>query len=62
MVERPLMMTWVIGLITHGGSIDLFLVQPMLHDLCNKGCGICSPVFGMVHIKEPLQLISKNRT
>ena len=24
---------------------------------CNKGCGMCYPVCGMVHIKEPLLLI-----
>ena len=22
-------------------------------ELCNKGCGMCYPVYGMVHIKEP---------
>ena len=27
-VERPLMMRWVVGSILHGGSIDLFLVPP----------------------------------
>ena len=26
----------------------------------NKGCGMCYPVCGMVHIKEPLLLIGKN--
>ena len=26
----------------------------MLHDWCNKGCGMCYPVCGMVHIKELL--------
>ena len=34
-----------------------FTFQPVLHDWCNKGCGMCYPVFGMVHIKEPLLLI-----
>ena len=33
-----------------------FSFQPVLHDWCNKGCGMCYPVCGMVHIKEPLQL------
>ena len=33
--------------------------QPVLHNWCNKGCGMCYPVCGMVHIKEPLQLIGK---
>ena len=37
--------------------IELFLV---LHDWCNKGCGMCYPVCGMVHIKEPLLLIDKS--
>ena len=30
------------------------------HDWCNKGCGMCYPVCGMVHIKEPLLLIVKS--
>ena len=38
-----------------GGPIELFLV-----DWCNKGCGMCYPVCGMVHIKEPLLLIGKS--
>ena len=37
-----------------GGPIELFL------DWCNKGCGMCYPVCGMVHIKEPLLLIGKS--
>ena len=28
-------------------------------DWYNKNCGMCSPVCGMVHIKESLQLIEK---
>ena len=36
-----------------------FLFQPVLHDWCNKGRGMCYPVCGMVHIKEPLLLIDK---
>ena len=35
--------------------------QPVFHDWCNKGCGMCFPVCGMVHIKEPLLLIGKSR-
>ena len=31
--------------------------KPVLHDWCNKGHGMCYPVCGMVHIKEPLLLI-----
>ena len=40
--------------------LTLFLFQPVLHDWCNKGLGICYPVCGMVHIKEPLLLIGKS--
>ena len=40
-----------------GGPIELFLV---LHDWCNKGRGMCYPVCGMMHIKEPLLLIGKS--
>ena len=36
-----------------------FSFQPVLHDCCNKGCGMWYPVCGMVHIKEPLLLIEK---
>ena len=45
-VERSLMVRWVVGSI--------------LHDWCNKGCGMYYPVCGMVHIKEPLLLIDKS--
>ena len=37
-----------------------FTFQPVLHDWCNKGHGMCYPVCGMVHIKEPLLLIGKS--
>ena len=40
-------------------SLSYFLFQPVLHDLCNKGCGMCYPVCGMLRIKEPLLLIGK---
>ena len=30
------------------------------HDWCNKGRCMCYPVFGMVHIKEPLLLMEKS--
>ena len=29
-------------------------------DWCNKGRGMCYPVCGMMHIKEPLLLIGKS--
>ena len=37
-----------------------FSFQPVLHDWCNKGRGMCYPVCGMMHIKEPLLLIGKS--
>ena len=40
-------------------SWSYFSFQPVHHDWCNKGCGMCYPVSGMIHIKEPL-LIKKN--
>ena len=44
------------------GPIELFLVptSAWCNDWCNKGCGMCYPVCGMVHIKEPLLLIGKS--
>ena len=60
-VERLLMVRWVIGLILHGvDPLSYFSFQPVLHDWCNKGRGMCYPVCGMVHIKEPLLLIDKS--
>ena len=53
------MVRWVLGSIPHGGLIELLFSQPVLHDRCNKGCGMCYPVCGMVHIKEPLLLIGE---
>ena len=37
-----------------------FSFQPVIHGWCNKGRGMCYPVCGMVHIKEPLLLIGKS--
>ena len=52
---------------THGAmghridlSLSYFSFEPVLHDWCNKGCGMCYPVCGMVHIKETLLLIAKS--
>ena len=39
---------------------SLHSFQPVLHDWCNKGSGMCYLVCGMVHIKEPLLLIGKS--
>ena len=48
-----------IGFQTYG-QLSYFSFQPVLHDWCNKGRGMCYPVCGMVHIKEPLLLIDKS--
>ena len=59
-VERSLMVRWVVGSILHGvDPLSYFSFQPVLHDWCNKGRGMCYPVCGMEHIKEPLLLIDK---
>ena len=51
-VERSLMVRWVVGSILHGvDPLSYFSFQPVLHDWCNKGRGMCHPVYGMVHIK-----------
>ena len=60
-VERSLMVRWVVGSILHGvDPLSYFSFQPVLHHWCNKGCGMYYPVYGMVHIKEPLLLINKS--
>ena len=45
--------------IPHGGPIDRFLVPPVLHYWYNKDHGMCYPVCGILHIKEPLLFIGK---
>ena len=56
-----LMVRWVVGSILHGvDPLSYFSFQPVLHDWCNKGRGMCYPVCGMVHIKEPLLLIENS--
>ena len=61
-VGGSLMVRWVVGSILHGvDPLSYFSFQPVLHDWCNKGRGMCYPVCGMVHIKEePLLLIDKS--
>ena len=60
-VERSLMVRWVVGSILHRvDPLSYFSFQPVLHDWCNKGRGMCYPVCGMVHIKEPSLLIDKS--
>ena len=43
-----------------GDPLSYFSFQPVLNDWCNKGRGMCYPVCGMVHIKDPLLLIDKS--
>ena len=57
-VRAFLMVRWVVGLILHG--VDPFLVPASARDWCNKGHGMCYPVYGIVHIKEPLLIIGKS--
>ena len=33
------------------GPLNYFLFQPVLRDWCNKGRGMCYPVYGMMYIK-----------
>ena len=60
-LNRSLMVRWAVRSILHGvDPLSYFSFQPVLHDWCNKGRGMCYPVCGMVHIKEePLLLIEK---
>ena len=54
------MVRWVVGSILHGvDPLSYFSFQPVFHDWCNKGRGMCYPVCGMDHIKEPLLFIGK---
>ena len=51
----------VVRSFTHGvDPLSYFPFQPVHNDWSNKGRGMCYPVCGMVHIKEPLLLIEKN--
>ena len=48
----------VVGSILRGvDPLNYFSFQPVLHDWCNKYRGMCYPVCGVIHIKEPLLLI-----
>ena len=53
--------SWSDGSSDRSFMVDPFrYFQPVLHDWCNKGRGMCYRVFGIVHIKEPLLLIVKS--
>ena len=52
------------GSILPGGcicSLGYLPFQPMVHNWTIKGCGMCRPVCGKVHIRDPLLLIGKSR-
>ena len=56
------MVRWVVGSILCGvDPLSYFSFQPVLHDWCSKCRGMCYPVYGMMHIKEPLLLIGHSR-
>ena len=60
-VERPLMVIWVVRSIPHSEPIELFLFEAVFHDWCNKGHSMYYPVWGMVNIKYILIVnIKKN--
>ena len=40
--------------------VSYFSFQPVFHDWCNKGRGMCYPVCEMMHVKEPLLLIGES--
>ena len=46
------MVRWIVVV----DPLSYFSFQPVLHDWCNKGRGVCYPVCEMVHIKEPFLL------
>ena len=49
------MVRWIVGSILHRvNPLSYFSFQPVPHDWCNKGCGMC------YHMKEPLLLIDKS--
>ena len=58
---KPLSVIYIMLVVKQGDLCDTmfsrplsyFSFRPVLHDWCNKGRGMCYPVCGMVHIKEP---------
>ena len=60
---RSSVRSWCDGSSDRPLMVDLFnyfLFQPVFRAWCNKGHGMCYPVCGMVHIKEPMLLIGKS--
>ena len=55
--------SWCVGSSDRSYMVEplgYFSFQPVPHDWCNKGRGMCYPVCEMMHIKEPLLLIGKS--
>ena len=55
--------SWCDGLSDRSFMVDpltYYSFQPVLHDWCNKDHSICYPVYGIMHIKEPLLLIRES--
>ena len=40
--------------------LSYFSFHPVIHDWCTNSRGMCHPVCGMMHTKEPLLLIGKS--
>ena len=50
--------THITAFVTPGvDPLSYFSFQPVLHDWCNKGCSMCYPVCGMVHIVEVVVVV-----
>ena len=64
-VERTAVKVWILlhgRLILNGRyicSLHYFPFHPVVYNWSVKGCGVCCPVCGKVHIKDPLLLIGK---
>ena len=70
---KQLLLVFLVHMSGHSGDADgssdrffmvdplsYFLFQPVLHNWCKNGCGMCYLVCGMIHINEPLLLIEKS--
>ena len=59
-VERSLMVRWVVGSILYEvDPLSYFSFQPVLHDWCNNGRGMCYPVCGMEHINRAALAVNR---
>ena len=54
------MVRWVVGLICHGGPIELFLIPASAPTTGITKAVVCDILSGMMHIKESLLLIRKS--